>query len=154
MPPVPVHTGQEVLPDSASARGRDRGQAGGSANPRAPSPDPGDEVSPAFQGLLPVQLSPAAGIVVNRLKRGAVLQPDGSQRVQPAQSQVLTADPNLLLYDEKVPREGMTVRRQARLARWIDGSTWRWTAYRKQVGRGDGTSNLRFDALVDEPGAS
>ena len=52
--------------------------------------------------------------------------------------------PELLLYDEEVPREGVHVTRGRRMARWIDGSTWVWTAFRKQVGRGEGSSGLRF----------
>jgi hypothetical protein len=33
------------------------------------------------------------------------------------------------------------------VARWIDGSTCVWTAFRKEVGRGEGSSALRFDQL-------
>jgi hypothetical protein len=101
--------------------------------------------------LLPVQLQlPSdAGKIISRLKRGAVLQPDGSQKVHHAQGQALNSSGALLLYDEEVPREGVHVTRSRRMARWIDGSTWVWTAFRKQVGRGEGSSGLRFDQLLD-----
>jgi hypothetical protein len=56
----------------------------------------------------------------------------------------------LLLYDEEVPREGVHVTRSRRMARWIDGSTWVWTAFRKQVGRGEGSGGLRFDQLLGD----
>ena len=59
-----------------------------------------------------------------------------------------TRPPELLLYDEEVPREGVHVTRNRRMARWIDGSTWVWTAFRKQVGRGEGSSGLRFDSVT------
>ena len=61
--------------------------------------------------LLPVQLPADAGKVISRLKRGAVLQPDGSQLVHHAQGQALNAAGTLLLYDEEVPREGVHVSR-------------------------------------------
>jgi hypothetical protein len=97
--------------------------------------------------LLPVQLALTPNKIVSRLKRGAVLQPDGSQKVHRAQGKLLNAAAELLLYDEEVPREGIHVARHYQLARWIDGSTWTWLAHRKQVGRGEGSSGLRFDSV-------
>ena len=76
-----------------------------------------------------------------------MLQPDGSQRIHRAVGEVLNAASDLLLYDEEVPREGVNVTRQRRLARWTDGSTWLWTSLRNQVGRGEGASALQFDQL-------
>ncbi|MGE3783961.1 MAG: hypothetical protein AB7H71_14645, partial [Alphaproteobacteria bacterium] len=99
--------------------------------------------------LLPVQLQDAAGKVISRLKRGAVLQPDGTQKVHGARSQALNVGSNVLLYDEDVPREGVHITRTRNAARWIDGSTCVWTAFRKQVGRGEGSSALRFDQLQE-----
>jgi hypothetical protein len=43
------------------------------------------------------------------------------------------------------------VARHWQLARWIDGATLVWQAYRKQVGRGEGSSGLRFDSLEPVP---
>jgi len=102
--------------------------------------------------LLPVETHDASGKLISRLRRGAVLQPDGSQQVHPARSDVLKAADGLLLYDEEVPREGQHVIRQRVVARWIDGSTWLWTAFRKQVGRGEGSSGLAFDQLIGGDG--
>jgi hypothetical protein len=106
-------------------------------------------VPPYWIPLLPVQLpSPSnPNKIVSRLKRGAVLQPDGSQQVHFAQGRVLNLDPHLILYDEEIPREGIRVTRHYQLARWIDGSTWAWVAHRKRVGRGEGSSGLQFDSL-------
>jgi hypothetical protein len=101
--------------------------------------------------LLPVQLAAQPPTtpprIISRLKRGAVLQPDGSQIVHRAQGKVLNAGGDLLLYDEEIPREGIRVTRHYQMARWIDGSTWTWLAYRKAVGRGEGSSALRFDSI-------
>ncbi len=110
-------------------------------------------VPPNWVPLLPVQVVPDPGtpaLRLQRLQRGAVLQPDGSQRIQGARSGVLQALGNQLMFDEDVPREGAHVTRATRLARWIDGSTWAWTALRKTIGKGEGSSGLRFDRLVDD----
>jgi hypothetical protein len=96
--------------------------------------------------LLPVQLDTKGTM---RLKRGAVLQPDGSSKVHQARSEVLNAAPGLLLYDEEIPREGANITRRRRMTRWIDGSTWVWTSFRNEVGRGEGSAGLRFDELDD-----
>jgi len=71
-----------------------------------------------------------------------------------AKGDVLLSAPNLLLYDEEVPREGARITRQRRLARWTDGSTWLWTSFRNQVGQGEGSSQLTFDQLLEPPGAA
>jgi hypothetical protein len=112
-------------------------------------------VPPNWIPLLPVQFNdPVSGRVVQRLRRGAVLQPDGSAQLHPALGQVLNAARPLLLYDEEVPREGVHVTVQRRLARWIDGSTHVWTAYRRSVGRGEGSSGLRFDRAIEPKSGS
>jgi hypothetical protein len=97
--------------------------------------------------LLPVQSRDQDGKTISRLRRGAILQPDGSQRVNRALSEALKASGELLLYDEEVPREGQQLTRSRVIARWTDGSTWVWTAFRKEIGRGEGSSNLVFDRL-------
>ena len=111
-------------------------------------------VPPNWIPLLPVQvpnpLHPnTPGQILSRLKRGAVLQPDGSGKVHQAAGDVLLSLGNLLLYDEEVPREGARITRQRRMVRWIDGSTWLWTSFRNQVGQGEGSSQLQFDQLLE-----
>ncbi len=101
--------------------------------------------------LLPVQIPLGSGAGESRLRRGAVLQPDGSKIVNTAQGEVLHSAREVLLYDEEIPREGIRIERRRQMARWLDGSTWVWTAYRKQVGRGEGSSGLRFDSLETPP---
>lgn len=96
--------------------------------------------------LLPVQLD-NGGERVNRLRRGVMRAADGSMRMHPARSEALNTSRSLLLFDEEVPREGVRITRRRRMTRWIDGSTWLWTAFRNEVGRGEGSAGLRFDAL-------
>ena len=100
--------------------------------------------------LLPVQLPGPDGKVISRLKRGAVLLPDGSQQRQHALGSLLNVTDPLLLHDEEVPREGVRVTRHYQMTRWTDGATFAWVANRKQVGRGEGSSGLRFDSLTGE----
>jgi hypothetical protein len=120
-------------------------------------PPPGEGVLPRYLlsstvpshwiPLLPVQLARPPDKIVSRLRRGAVLQPDGSQKIHPARGRILNKDAELLMFDEEVPREGVHVARHYQLARWIDGSTYVWMALRKEVGRGEGSSGLRFDSV-------
>jgi hypothetical protein len=99
--------------------------------------------------LLPVQLHDH-GKLVSWLKRGAVLHPDSTRPVPPTQSEVLNALASLLLYDEEIPREGVHVTRRRRYARGVGGSHHLWTAFRNEVGRGEGSAGLRFDQLEGE----
>jgi len=85
--------------------------------------------------LLPVQTG--TGL---RLKRGAVLSTEGAP-------QPVHALGSILIRPREVPREGAYVTRSYQWARWIDGSSHLWVGRRKGVGRGEGSSNLRFDAV-------
>jgi hypothetical protein len=106
-------------------------------------------VPPNWIPLMPVQPT-ASSPKQSLLRRGTVLQPDGSGVVHHARGDLLTAVPDLLVYDEEVPREGVRITRQRRASRWIDGSTWVWTSLRNQVGSGEGSSALQFDQTLDQ----
>jgi hypothetical protein len=97
--------------------------------------------------FLPLELTDRSGIMMSRLQRGGVLQPEGPPQLQTALSSLLSSTGPLLLYDEEVPREGIRVTRHYQMARWIDGSMFVWLAHRKQVGKGEGSSGLRFDTI-------
>jgi len=94
--------------------------------------------------LLPQRLADPLSL---RLVGAAMLAPDGSNVVRHAQGELLNAAPELKLFDEEIPREGVKVMRQFERARWIRGSTLLWVGLRKQVGRGEGSSALRFDGV-------
>jgi hypothetical protein len=85
-----------------------------------------------------------------RLVRAAMLAPDGSNVIRHAQGELLNATAKLALYDEEIPREGVRVTRQFERTRWLGGSTLLWIGLRKQVGRGEGSSALRFDDAANE----
>ena len=92
--------------------------------------------------LLPVRT--ADGL---RLQRGKVLKIDGQLEAVGAKGRVLTPDQPLRIFEEEIPREGVRVTRSWQLARWHDGSTHLWIGRQKEIGRGEGSSGLRFDSV-------
>lgn len=58
------------------------------------------------------------------------------------------------LHEEEVPRAGIRVTQRFQRTRWRDGRAWVWLGVRKQTGRGEGSSGLAFDRLVDRTDAS
>lgn len=85
-----------------------------------------------------------------RLVRGSIEVTGTGQLIEP-QGQLLAANQDLALYDHEVPREGAQVTRAYRYARAPDGTPLLWVGRRKSVGRGEGWSGLRFDALMRVP---
>jgi hypothetical protein len=96
--------------------------------------------------LLPAQ-SRDSGRVVGMLRRGRMLSIEGEPHLNQAQSRALNEQERLAIFDEEVPRDGLTLTRRRRIARWVDGTTWLWQGYRKQVGRGGISSGLIYDEL-------
>jgi hypothetical protein len=92
---------------------------------------------------------------VIQLQRRALLrtEPDGQRRAIHPRGVLLRSDPrqapetepSLRLEEEEVPREGAVVSRAFQFARWFDGRSLLWLGRRKQPGRGEGASGLRFD---------
>lgn len=52
------------------------------------------------------------------------------------------------IHEEEVPRAGVIVSRTWQRARWYNGKVYTWIGRRKQTGRGEGVSNLRFDQII------
>ena len=105
-------------------------------------------VPPHWIPLLPVRPDPDSAEI--RLSRAAVLDVDGGRRTLTSIA-VLLGDPDepLLIPEEEVPREGAVVRRSFQAARGTDGRLHVWLTHRRSVGRGEGSSGLRFDTLLD-----
>lgn len=53
------------------------------------------------------------------------------------------------LHEEEVPRAGAQVRLHYQRTRWTDGRAVVWLGAEKRVGRGEGSSGLEFDRLVE-----
>ena len=56
-----------------------------------------------------------------------------------------------LLHEEEVPRAGVRVTQSFQRTRWRNGRVWLWLGVRKQTGRGEGSSGLAFDRIIDLP---
>jgi hypothetical protein len=52
--------------------------------------------------------------------------------------------------EEEVPRAGAVVTRSFQRTRWHGGATCLWLGRRKENGRGEGSSGLRFDQIVEK----
>jgi len=55
------------------------------------------------------------------------------------------------VHEEEVTRAGTRVFQAYQRTRWTDGRVVVWLGVRRQTGRGEGSSGLRFDELVDQP---
>jgi hypothetical protein len=53
--------------------------------------------------------------------------------------------------EEEVPRAGVKLSQGFRRTRWYGGRVVTWLGVKKQTGRGEGSSGLRFDYLVNKP---
>ena len=54
--------------------------------------------------------------------------------------------------EEEVPRAGAVAALRYQRTRWLDGTVHVWSEARKTTGRGEGSSGLAFDRLIDQPG--
>ena len=66
-------------------------------------------------------------------------------------SQAIGTEPPLRLEEEEVPREGVVVQRAFQFTRWLGGRRHLWLGRSKQVGKGEGSSGLRFDTADKKP---
>ncbi len=53
------------------------------------------------------------------------------------------------IFEEEVPRAGARVAQAFQRTRWTDGRVVLWLGARKRIGRGEGSSGLAFDRLVE-----
>jgi hypothetical protein len=134
---------------------------------QAPSPTPTDPAAPPLQyriqtrmpenwiPLLPVVVDPVAGDIA--LERGAMLTDTSAATPIRPVGRILTSSSRsssqpdggpYRIREEEVPREGLKVTREVQRARGTDGSTHVWISRRKQIGRGEGSSGLRFDVAT------
>lgn len=56
-----------------------------------------------------------------------------------------------VIHEEEVPRAGARLFQAYERTRWSDGRVHVWLRVVRQTGRGEGSSGLRFDELVDAP---
>jgi len=69
---------------------------------------------------------------------------------QPPRGRLLREVPSpYFVEEEEVPRAGVYVERMWKRVRWLQGRTLIWVGRRKTTGRGEGSSNLAFDQIMD-----
>ncbi len=97
-----------------------------------------------------------------QLQRGAMLrimEGDTDPTPEPVRPRTSLLRPGLdetpavgyRIHEEEVPRAGVSVTKSFQRTRWDGGRTWVWLGVRKRVGRGEGSSGLAFDRIVDVP---
>ena len=94
-----------------------------------------------------------------QLQRASMLRaidthPTHAQKIKPRTSLLRegldrTPAEKYFVHEEEVPRAGARVRQSYQRTRWTDGRVIVWLGARKQVGRGEGSSGLQFDRLVE-----
>ena len=77
------------------------------------------------------------------------------QKVQPQTSLLrqgldLSTAQSYFLHEEEVPRAGARVSQYFARSRWTKGEVYTWLRAKKQTGRGEASSGLAFDRLVDK----
>jgi hypothetical protein len=97
--------------------------------------------------LVPVRIDPAKPDI--RLVRGRVLLENASSALTPIPlGRLLEPGRPLHIFEEEVPRSGARITRSYQYARSSDGGVHLWIGRQKGVGRGEGSSGLRFDAIT------
>lgn len=64
-------------------------------------------------------------------------------------AEVLRIKGDYFIEEEEIPRAGRIVQRVYQRARWHDGKTFLWIGRRSQTGRGEGSSGLVFDHILE-----
>jgi hypothetical protein len=83
----------------------------------------------------PVKIKPQTSVLREGLENE---NPDG------------TANPlAYFINEEEVPRSGVTVSQSFQRTRWTNGEVFVWLGMKKETGRGEGSSGLAFDQLVN-----
>jgi hypothetical protein len=96
-------------------------------------------------------------IQLQRAAMPRILVGDSSpaQKVQPLTSLLrqgleVTPPQTYFLHEEEVPRAGARVIQYYTRSRWTQGQVYTWLRVQKQTGRGEASSGLAFDRLVDK----
>jgi hypothetical protein len=131
--------------------------------PAGPPPDPAAPIRYQVMSTVPEQWLPFVPVHVDgssretQLQRAAMLRfldgdEDPAEKVRPRtplMSQNLPAA--YFVFEEEVPRAGARISQCYQRTRGPDGSVVVWYGARKQTGRGEGSSGLGFDRIVDSP---
>ena len=137
------------------------------APPSPPPPAEGAKIRYQVMNTVPENFIPLIPVHVEgdnreiQLQRAAMPRilegdPDRPRKVRP-RTALLREGLDLLpaqayfLHEEEVPRAGILLTQSFQRTRWRDGRAWVWLGARKQTGRGEASSGLAFDSIVDAP---
>jgi hypothetical protein len=96
--------------------------------------------------FLPVHIAGSNQDIV--FQRAAMPKLDGSpDQVVKAKGVLLKEASPYFVNEEEVPAAGSLVKRSYQRARWYGGRTFLWIGRQRETGRGQGSSNLRFDQI-------
>jgi hypothetical protein len=133
-----------------SSHARDRGREHDDPPPPRPGPVEGAQLDYLLQTSVPARWIPylphSSGYRAIELVQGAMTDANGNT-IAPL-GRLLNSPGANAIKDAEVPREGVIVRRHPSMTRRADGSYLRWTTRRVSVGRGEGASQLTFDAAI------
>jgi hypothetical protein len=91
--------------------------------------------------ITPIPMNPAANVKAYVFyPRGWLLRRDPEK--------AMPENDTLIIEEEEVPRIGAILKRTFQYARSSDGQSWLWIGRSKLAGRGEASSNLRFDTAV------
>ena len=135
------------------------------AQPLTVPPAPGAKIRYKVMTSVPENWIPLISVHVDgdnretQLQRAAmsrIIEGAASVPVEPRTSLLregLDQGLSYFLHEEEVPRAGTLVTQSFQRTRWRDGRAWLWLGVRKQTGRGEGSSGLAFDQIIDLPPA-
>jgi hypothetical protein len=112
----------------------------------APAPETryllGTSVPDYWRPFIPVHVPGSVRSI--RLQRARLPGP-----IREPKAEVLRVQGDYFIEEEEVPRAGRIVQRIYQRARWHDGKTFLWVGRRSQTGRGEGSSGLVFDHILE-----
>jgi hypothetical protein len=102
----------------------------------------GTSVPDNWRPFIPVHLPGSLRSI--RLQRAQLPGP-----LREPKAEVLRVEGKYFIEEEEVPRAGRLVTRAFQRARWHDGKTFLWVGRRSETGRGEGSSGLTFDHILE-----
>ena len=124
-----------------------------------PPPDPVAPIRYQVMNTVPEEWIPFVAVHVDgsvrevQLQRGAlprILPNTAPEKVRPRTSLLRQNLPRAYyIHEEEVPRAGAVIAQSYQRTRWLGGKVFTWLGARKGTGRGEGSSGLQFDTLVN-----
>jgi hypothetical protein len=149
---------ESLIGDPRPGRERDAAVDQTAQVEQPPSNDTTSPLRYLIESKVPVNYIPLIGIPAAQnspaiiLQKGAVVRPKKTFDYETVSAAGRILNPAgrsssvpYQIFEEEVPRTGLTVQRAVFRTRWIDGSTHVWIARRRRAGSGEAQSGLVFD---------